>query len=375
MLGQPEESPGAVHWRNSSSSKWAPSPAAQSETSRRRHAADGIFPNDSDLQGGLLSLPIRVALAFVAIYLIWGSTFLATRYAVATIPPFFVSGTRFFVAGILLSAYALWRNPVWITWRQVGAATVMGALFFLVCHGGVSWAAQHVPSGVSALLMSSISLWTALLEVVFPSSAAARPVKKMLVALFAGFLGIALLVIRPELLAGSQVGSLGGMVVLVGAFSWAAGTVLTKRMPLPPSVALASGMQMIGGGGLLLLTGVLSGQGGNFHWQAVGRESMLAMLFLTFIGSLVGFTCYVWLLGVTSPTRVATYAYVNPIVALLLGWAVGGEHPSPLSLAASLIVVASVATVISTRRSSPVGASVTPAVQIPALGFEKGAFE
>jgi drug/metabolite transporter (DMT)-like permease len=278
-----------------------------------------------------------------------------------------VSGTRFFIAGILLVAYAQWKNPTRVTARHIAAATAMGALFFLICHGGVSWAAQHVPSGVSALLMSSISLWTAVLELVFPSSAAARPNRNTMFALFTGLAGIAMLVIRPELLAGSHVGSLGATVVLVGAFSWAAGTVLTKRMPLPNDLALASGLQMMGGGGLLLLTGSFSGQFSRFTPSAVSREAILAMLFLTFIGSLVGFTCYLWLLGVASPTRVGTYAYVNPIVALLLGAAIGGETPSALSLIASLIVVASVAAVIYNRPVAPSRATV----RIPTIAFEE----
>jgi drug/metabolite transporter (DMT)-like permease len=328
--------------------------------------------NNQSVRAEEPGLAVRIALAFLAIYLIWGSTFLATRYAVATIPPFFVSGTRFFVAGVLLFAYGQWRKPEVITWKNVAAATAMGALFFLICHGGVSWAAQHVPSGVSALLMSSISLWTAVLELAFPS--AARPGRKTMLALLAGFVGIALLVIRPELLAGSHVGSMGATVVLLGAFSWAAGTVLTKRMPLPSSSVLASGMQMMAGGGLLILAGFASGQSNHFVLSAVTERSALAMLFLTFIGSLVGFTCYVWLLGVTSPTRVATYAYVNPIVALLLGWAIGGEHPSALSLVASVIVVGSVATVISNRTTAPAGNSVQP-VNLPSINFEKRAFE
>lgn len=226
----------------------------------------------------------------------------------------------------------------------------MGALFFLICHGGVSWAARHVPSGVSALLMSSISLWTALLELATKS--ATRPGRRMLFALFVGFFGMVLLVIRPEVLDGSKVGSTGAMVVLIGAFSWAVGTVLVRRMPLPSSPFLSSGMQMIGGGGLLLVAGFLSGQANNFQVSNISRSSAIAMLFLTLIGSLVGFTCYVWLLGVSTPTRVATYAYVNPIIALMLGWSLGGEHPSTLSLIASGVVIVSVATVISSKRPS-----------------------
>jgi drug/metabolite transporter (DMT)-like permease len=292
---------------------------------------------------------VKIA-AFLSIYLIWGSTFLATRFAVASIPPFFVSGTRFFLAGLVLFAFAQFRTPTHLTWRNWVAATSMGALFFLICHGGLSWAARHVPSGVSALLMSSTSLWTALLELTLRSNT--RPNRRMLTALFIGFIGMVMLVIRPEVLAGSTVGSLGALVVLTGAFSWALGTVLTRRMPMPKSPILASAMQMMGGGGLLLLAGVVSGQGDGFKLAQVTSASLWAMAFLTLIGSLVGFTCYVYLLSVSTPTRVATYAYVNPIVALFLGWIVGGEHPSTLSLIASGVVIAAVATVISSREKA-----------------------
>ncbi|MEP6537577.1 MAG: EamA family transporter [Bryobacteraceae bacterium] len=290
---------------------------------------------------------IRVALAFLAIYLIWGSTFLATRYAVETIPPFFVSGTRFFLAGLILVAYAQMRQPERITLPQAAASVWMGALFFLICHGGVSWAAQYVPSGVSALLMSSISLWTAILEVVRGHST--RPGRRTIVALVVGFIGIALLVIHPEVLAGREPGSLGALVVLGSAVSWAAGTVLAKNVPKPSSTALAAGMQMTAGGGLLLITGFATGQSDRFHWSAITPQAVWSMVFLTLIGSLVGFTCYLWLLGRISPTRVATYAYVNPIVALMLGWMFGGEHPTMWSFIASGIVIGSVATVISSR--------------------------
>lgn len=293
--------------------------------------------------------PVKIA-AFLSIYLIWGSTFLATRFAVATIPPFFVAGTRFFLAGLVLFAFAQIRNPTRLTWRNWVAATSMGALFFLICHGGLSWVAQHVPSGVSALLMSSISLWTALLEIATRS--ATRPNRRMVAALFIGFIGMIMLVIRPEVFAGSKVGSWGAIVVLTGAFSWALGTVLTRRLPIPRSPVLASGMQMIGGGGLLLVAGVLSGQARGFSISNVSTASLWSMAFLTLIGSLVGFTCYVYLLSVSTPTRVATYAYVNPIVALFLGWIIGGEHPSTLSLIASGVVIVAVATVISSKEKA-----------------------
>ena len=300
-----------------------------------------------DVRSIPLSARTKIALAFAAIYLIWGSTFLATRYAVVLIPPFFVSGTRFFVAGVVLFAYARARNKDPLTWRNWQAALLLGALFFFICHGGVSWAARHVPSGISALLMASISMWTALIEVIRRSESRPRPL--VIVSLLAGFVGMALLVARPQVLAGSDVGSIGAIVVLVGAFSWALGTVLTQKVDLPSSTILSASMQMICGGALLLILGVATGQAADFHPSHITSSALWGMLFLTFVGSLAGFTCYIWLLGQCSPTRVATYAYVNPIVALFLGWAIAGEQLTERSLLASLIVVGSVAVIISAR--------------------------
>lgn len=290
---------------------------------------------------------LKIALAFLAIYLIWGSTFLATRFAVQSIPPFFVSGTRFFLAGVVLFVIGWIRFNGRITARMWLSAAGLGSLFFLICHGGVSWAARHVPSGISALLMSSIAMWTAILELALRTHT--RPNRRVMISLVVGFAGIALLVIKPEVLAGSNVGSMGAVVVLVGAFSWALGTVLSRRLPLPDSTVLSSGMQMMCGGGLLLVLGGITGQGAGFRLAAVSQASLMAMLFLTLIGSLVGFTCYLWLLSVCPPTHVATYAYVNPLVAVFLGWAIAGERLTIPSLLASVIVIGSVCAVVTSR--------------------------
>jgi drug/metabolite transporter (DMT)-like permease len=301
----------------------------------------------------------KTAFAFAAIYLIWGSTFLATRFAVVTIPSFFVAGTRFFVAGVVLFLIGRMNHREKLTRQHWRSAACLGALFFLTCHGGVSWAAKHVPSGVSALLMSSISLWTGLIEWIRRSET--RPNKLVAISLGVGFLGIATLVVRPEVLAGSQVGSLGALVIVIGAFSWSLGTVFARRVALPSSVVVSSGMQMICGGGLLLIAGVMSGQAGHLSLAALDTTSIVSMTFLTLIGSLVGFTCYIWLLGIVSPTLVATYAYVNPIVAVFLGWALAGERLTPRSMIASLVVLLSVAMIITSRRSS-----------VPTAKFEVG---
>ncbi len=296
----------------------------------------------------------KIALAFLAIYLIWGSTFLATRFAVQTIPPFYVSGTRFFLAGVILFLIGWIRSRERITLPMWLSAAGLGSLFFLICHGGVSWSARHIPSGISALLMSSIAIWTAILELAMRTQT--RPGKRTIACLLVGLAGVAVLVIKPEVLEGSKFGSIGTVVVLCGAFSWALGTVLSRRVPLPRSIVLSSGMQMMCGGGFLLLLGQVSGQGATFQLAAVSRSSFLAMLFLTLIGSLVGFTCYVWLLSVCPPTHVATYAYVNPLVAVFLGWAIAGEQLALPSLIASVIIIGAVAIVVTSRgRVAPIG--------------------
>jgi drug/metabolite transporter (DMT)-like permease len=299
-----------------------------------------------------LSTRVKIALAFLAIYVIWGSTFLATRYAVRTIPPFLVSGSRFFLGGLILFVIGQTRNREPITPRMWASATLMGALFFMVCHGGLSWSAQHVPSGILALLMASTSMWTAVVEIV--SRSKTRPGVRIIVSLLIGFVGLALLVVRPELLAGSHIGPLGAIVALVGAFSWALGTVFTKRVPHPKSTILSAGMQMMCGGGLLILAALLTGQANAWSPSNISQQSLLAMVFLTLIGSLVGFSCYMFLLSHCPPTQVATYAYVNPIIALILGFVIGGEPVSGTSLVASVVVIGSVASIIMAKKTAPI---------------------
>jgi drug/metabolite transporter (DMT)-like permease len=215
-----------------------------------------------------------------------------------------------------------------------------------------------VPSGISALLMASVSLWTALLEWLRGSSN--RPSRLVIWSLLAGFLGITALVIHPEALSGSGGAPLGAGIALIGAFSWAAGTVLTRRMPLTQSTAVNSGMQMVAGGAMLLLLGLATEPLPTI--AALSWQPVTAMLFLTLIGSLVGFTCYLWLLSVVPATQVATYAYVNPIVAVLLGWAVAGERLTLRSLAASAVVLVAVIVIVSSRKRT---ASDHPAAKSP----------
>ncbi len=289
----------------------------------------------------------RIGLAFTAIYLIWGSTFLATRFAVQALPPFFVAGFRFFLGGLILFLLGRARSSEPLTRANWIAAAKLGVLFFVICHGAVSWAAQHVPSGVAALLMASIALWTAVVERLLQTQT--RPGIRVLLSLAGGFVGLAILVLKPESLAGSTQAQTASLAVLGGALTWAVATVLSPRTVRPQSNFTSAGMQMLCGGGLLLLFSAI------FSPPSLDRVTTVtvgALAYLTVVGALVGFLSYTYLLQHVPPTKVATYAYVNPVVALLLGWALAGETISAQSLVASLVVLAAVANIVLSRSTA-----------------------
>lgn len=286
----------------------------------------------------------RIGLGFTAIYLIWGSTFLATRFAVEVLPPFFVAGFRFFFGGLLLFALGRQRCRERLTGVHWIKSAQLGLLFFFCSHGAVSWAAQHLPSGVAALLMASIALWTAVVERFLQTHT--RPGRRVLLSLVGGFAGLAVLVVRPEALPGSTQGQAASLAVLCGALTWAIATVMASRAERPQSNFTSAGMQMLCGGGALL---VLSAVFQRPALAGVTPAAIEALAYLTLIGAVVGFFSYTYLLQHVPPTKVATYAYVNPVVALLLGWALAGESITPRSLIASLIVLAAVASIVLSR--------------------------
>jgi drug/metabolite transporter (DMT)-like permease len=306
----------------------------------------------------------RIGLAFTAIYLIWGSTFLATRFAVQALPPFFVAGFRFFLGGLVLFAMGRSRSPEPLTRAHWINATKLGLLFFFICHGAVSWAAQHVPSGVAALLMASIALWTAVVERFLQTNT--KPGRRVLLSLGVGFIGLAVLVLKPESLAGSTQGRTASLAVLCGALTWAVATVLASRTERPQSNFTSAGMQMLCGGGALIVLSLLVQPP---TLERITPVTVWALGYLTIVGALVGFLSYTYLLQHVPPTKVATYAYVNPVVALLLGWALAGETISARSLVASLLVLAAVANIVLSR-STPVTPRRPTPLPVPA---EQGA--
>ena len=277
----------------------------------------------------------RVLLAFLAIYFLWGATFLAIRVAVLEIPPFFTAGVRFLVAGGAL--YACMRvsgqpAPAAAEWRSIG---VIALCMFVATYGAIFWAEQYVPSGITAVIEATLPITTITLEVfVFRQ----QPFRwQLLAAVLVGFCGVAWLLLRDS---SQALAALPCLVILAGGTAWSLGAVLTRSMPLPNSLSLAAGAQMMLGGAVLLAVSQLSGELQPF--PHIPLRAALALLYLIVGGSLLGFTAYVWLLARMPATRVASHAYVNPVVAVALGYFVAGEVFTLPMLLASILVVASV---------------------------------
>ncbi len=289
---------------------------------------------------------LTLVAAFAAIYLVWGSTYLGIAYAIETIPPLLMAAIRFLAAGGALYAWARLRGagrprPVQWAW-----AFLLGGLFFLVGNGAVVWVEQSVSSGLVALIVAMVSVWTALLEWLRPGGA--RPSGMVLAGITLGFLGVALLVLPGRI--GSGHADPAGVLLLMGStFGWALASVLSRTADLPGDIAQMSGMEMFAGGVLLLGASLLHGDPGRFDLRAVSLESALALGYLLLFGSLVTFTAFAWLLKVTTPNKVATAGYVNPMVAVFLGWAFRDEAITLRTLLASLVIVAGVVLIITGR--------------------------
>jgi drug/metabolite transporter (DMT)-like permease len=278
---------------------------------------------------------IRVILAFLAIYVIWGSTYLAIRFAVETIPPLYTAGFRHLVAGSALLAWALAKGQR-PTWAQLRASVVIGFFFFLLGHGSLHWAEQYVPSGLASLLIAIEPI------IVFLMSSASARVWRLNGMLLAGILlglaGVGILVRGTGLEAGSR-GSLGPIAVLFGGIAWSAGIIYSRRSKLSGSPLLLSALSLLAGSAMLLTTGTLAGEGKNFSVAQITHKSWLALAYLIVFGSIIAFTAYNWLLEHYSPTLVATHTYVNPVVAVFLGWLYGGEAITlKVGIAAALVV-------------------------------------
>lgn len=291
--------------------------------------------------------PLRLALAFASIYFVWGSTFLAIRYAIEEIPPFLMAGTRFVTAGAILYLWRRLLHGETPSWGQWPGAALVGALLFMGGNGSVVWSEQHVASGLTALLLATIPLWMVLLDAFRQDGA---PVTKRVIAgVILGLAGLAILVEPSELLGGGRVDPVGAGVLVAGSFCWASGSLVSRRLAQPPSAPLAAGMQMMTGGLILLAAGAASGDLARLDAAGLTSRGVVSLAYLILFGSVVSFTAYTWLLTVTTPARVSTYAYVNPIVAILLGWILASEPLTPRTLLATTVIVTAVAMIISAR--------------------------
>jgi drug/metabolite transporter (DMT)-like permease len=291
----------------------------------------------------------QILAAFASIYLVWGSTYLAIRYAVQTIPPFIMGGLRFLISGALLYVWARYRGaprPTKLHWRN---AFIAGGLLLLGGNGAVVWAEQFVPSGLTALLVSILPFWLVIIEWVRPPRR--RPHGAVLIGLIIGFIGIVVLVGPGNLGGHGDIRPIGAVVLILGSLSWAIGSFFSRDAALPQSGLLTTGMEMLAGGALLSIVGVLTGELSHFDVHRVSGPSALGLIYLVTFGSLLGFTSYIWLLDKVSPARLGTYAYVNPVVAVILGWAIAGERLSLRTAVAAAIVICAVA-LITTARST-----------------------
>ena len=287
--------------------------------------------------------------AFAAIYILWGSTYVFIKFGVETIPPFFMAGARHLIAGGVLYAWVRLRGgeaPTVVHW---GSAAVLGALMLFGGNGGVTWAEQRVPSGLAALVVGTVPLWMALLDWVRPGGV--RPGPRVAAGLIMGFAGVALLVGPARLAGGSRIDPIGAAVLVAASLSWAIGSLYSRRAPLPKSLVQGIAIQSLAGGTLLFLVGLLGGEAARLHIEAVSVKSLLSVVYLAVFGSIVGFTCYIWLLRVVTAARASTYAYVNPIVALLLGWALAGESISLRTTIAAVVIVLGVVLIVSQQKT------------------------
>ena len=281
---------------------------------------------------------LAVGAAFFSIYIIWGSTYLAIRYAVESIPPLYTAGLRHLVAGSFLLAWALAKG-LRPTWPQIRASVVIGFLFFLVGHGSLHWAETQIPSGLAALLIASEPIWVYLM--VCAAEKRWRMNGLLLGGVVLGLAGVGLLLGRDVLSAGS--GAIWGAVAcLIGAISWSAGIIYSRRSHLSGSPLLLSALSLLAGSAMLLTTGTVLGEARGFSIHTVPVSSWLALGYLIVFGSVIAFTAYNWLLERYSPTLVATHTYVNPIVAVLLGWWLAKEHISVNVLLSAAMVIAAV---------------------------------
>lgn len=292
----------------------------------------------------------RIWTALLALYIVWGSTYLAIRFAVQTIPPFLMAGTRFLISGLILYAWRRLAGDPAPSLRQWRSAAIMGLLLLLGGNGVLSWAEQHVPSGIAALMIASIPLWMALIDAFRPGGT--KPDWKVALGLLVGFAGLAFLVFSSEGFAsGDKLDATGILVLLLAALLWSIGSVYSRSADMPTSSLMGTGIEMLAGSAGLFITGSVVGEWSALNLSAIRPASMLGLAYLVTFGSLVGFVAYAWLLRNAPLSLVSTYAYVNPVIAIFLGAWLGSEFINPQIIVAALVIIGSVVIINLSRQS------------------------
>ncbi len=282
----------------------------------------------------------KTLLAFAIIYFVWGSTFLAIRVGAHEVPPFLFAAMRFLVAGVVLYAWMIARGERSPDRRQWVSAFIMALLIFVFDYGLLFWAEQRVPSGIAAVMLATIPAFMALSEIVFLRTQ--RMTVRLALALLVGMGGVAVLMSRSLSLGGVPIERTGAAALIFASVSWSIASVLSRKLPLPPSKVMSSGAQMLAGGILLGIVATALGETRGFQPRAVSPAAWFSLIYLIVAGSIIGFTAYVWLIHHESPTKVGTYAYVNPVVAVLVGFSLGGETLGLRTVLGTLFVLLSV---------------------------------
>jgi drug/metabolite transporter (DMT)-like permease len=292
----------------------------------------------------------KTLLAFGIVYFVWGSTFLAIRVGVHEVPPLLFAALRFGIAGAALYGWTRVRREAAPKGRQWVSVTLLATLIFVCDYGLLFWSETRVPSGIAAVMLATIPAFIAIAEVVLLRTR--RFTVSLAVSLVVGLAGVAVLTLRTAGLSGTAISLTGAVALVVAAMSWSVASVLTRRLPLPESKMVSSGAQMLVGGLLLVPVSAAFGEWPRFHPAAVSMGAWAALVYLIIAGSIVGFTAYLWLIHHESPTKVGTYAYVNPVVAVAIGHWLGGEELGVRTVVGTVLVLGSVVAIMTERKSS-----------------------
>lgn len=282
---------------------------------------------------------LKLLAAFATVYLVWGSTYLAIKIAIATLPPFMMASLRYFAAALIIAPWIPKKDYLDLRFIHWKSALTVGGLLFLGGNGGVVWAQQTVPSGIAALVVATVPIWTVLLE--WKWTKRTVPTPKVIIGILLGFLGLVFL-LNPAKHSGQQIPVMGILVLMLASLSWAVGSIKARVVKLPGNPQLTNALEMLAGGVLLGFVSLIHGDWQQVRWERISVASLAAVGYLVFFGAIIGFTAYKYMLKHTSPTVSATYAYVNPVIAIFLGWIFAGEALSLWTAAGALLTLSGV---------------------------------